>query len=75
MLLDELVAHGVISSSTVTTAKKYIKMNSDWFEYSNMPIRDFLNDYYGIGNGVSNSKSYVSILVILVAVLGAHSIL
>ncbi|KAG4078826.1 hypothetical protein HA402_015416 [Bradysia odoriphaga] len=66
-LLDDLLSHGLISSSTVETAVKYIKMNSDWLDVSDEPIRDYLKNYYR--GGVANCKSYLPILTMTMLLL------
>lgn len=63
--LEELSAHGVISSSTVDTANKYIKMNADWFDRSDMRIKDYLYDYYGISGGATRANNYLSIMILM----------
>ncbi|KAJ6643780.1 Aminopeptidase N [Pseudolycoriella hygida] len=74
-LLEEMLSFGLIGSSTVETAQKYVKMNSDWLIYSDAAIKDYLvNDYYGIGHATTNSRSYVSTFIILVSVLAIKAV-
>lgn len=54
------------------TAKKYMKMNSDWLEYSDMAIKEYLYDHYGINSGAAELKY---ILFVLVSALGLHAML
>lgn len=67
-----MIDHEVISISTAAAAKTFIKMNSDWLEYSDVPIKDYLDGYYGIGAGTTHSKSYLPIFVLLLTVIGKH---
>lgn len=72
-LLEELTSFGLISSSTVETAKKFVKMNNDWLANSDGQISNYLTDHYR--GGAANCKSYLSILMmtILLLVLGTRS--
>lgn len=71
ILLEEMTAHGVLSDSSVVSAKRYMQMNSDWLEFSDTEIKDYLDDYHGVDRGAGNSTASISILMILLMVLGA----
>lgn len=64
-----MLNHGLISDSS--SAKKYMKMNSDWIEFSDMQIKDYLDDYYGVDRGTGHSCAPINILMIIVTVFGA----
>lgn len=72
-LLEELLTHGLINSSTVTTARRYIKMNNDWLEVSDVPIKDSLHDYYG-GAAANRKSSFLLMAVTLsLSILGPRT--
>lgn len=72
--MEALAAHGIITNATVTTAKKYMKMNSDWLEYSDESIQDYLDEHYGFNSGAIISKVSVSTLLILVLMFGVQAL-
>lgn len=70
--MEAMAVRGIITDATVTSAKKYMKMNSDWLEYSDQSIQDYLDDYYGLNNGAMISTSA---LLILVSMFGVQALL
>lgn len=63
--MDAMESRGIISDGTVATAKKYMKLNSDWIEYSDRSIQDYLDDYYGVNNGAKIARVSICTLFIL----------